>query len=515
MSPNRRIFLNIIATYGRSLYALVIGLFCGRWTLMVLGEVAYGLIGVVGGMTAFVAFLNGVMASGVGRFYAVSAGLEAEDREIGIERCREWFTTAVMIHTLLPLVLVAVGYPIGEWAVRNYLTVPLDRVEACVWVWRFSCLTCFFSMASVPFSGMYGAKQEIAELTIYSFVTSTLNVVFLYYALTHPSDWLVRLSAWTCALSVTPSLIISVRAIYKYPECRFKMLYAKCWGNIAKMLRYSGWLIIGNLASLLGTQGVSLFLNKVFGPRVNAASNVGNTLTGQCQTLSGSLIGAFTPAIMNAYGAGDRKRFIELSNLVNKLATLLILVFAIPLALEVDEVLFLWLKNPPAYAAGLCLLGLLYAALDKVSWGCCIAVYAVGKMALYEIVIGGSFLFVIPLSYVFYKLGMGVYCAGWALVAIRIFTVVARVVLARKIVGGFSLRSWAAEVAIPVVFVTSVAAMAGFLPRMFMNASFSRICVTSLFAELALFAVAWFMIFRRDERLYVINRIKTLALRRR
>ena len=38
MTANRRIFLNIIATYGRSLYALVIGLFCGRWALMVLGE---------------------------------------------------------------------------------------------------------------------------------------------------------------------------------------------------------------------------------------------------------------------------------------------------------------------------------------------------------------------------------------------------------------------------------------------------------------------------------------------
>ena len=34
MTPNRRIFLNIVATYGRSLYALVIGLFCGWRTLM-------------------------------------------------------------------------------------------------------------------------------------------------------------------------------------------------------------------------------------------------------------------------------------------------------------------------------------------------------------------------------------------------------------------------------------------------------------------------------------------------
>ena len=44
MTANRRIFLNIIATYGRSLYALVIGLFCGRWSLMALGEVDYGLV---------------------------------------------------------------------------------------------------------------------------------------------------------------------------------------------------------------------------------------------------------------------------------------------------------------------------------------------------------------------------------------------------------------------------------------------------------------------------------------
>ena len=59
MTPNRRIFLNIVATYVsperresrreryagcRSLYALVIGLFCGRWTLRTLGEVDRGLM---------------------------------------------------------------------------------------------------------------------------------------------------------------------------------------------------------------------------------------------------------------------------------------------------------------------------------------------------------------------------------------------------------------------------------------------------------------------------------------
>lgn len=44
MTQNRRIALNIIATYGRSLYALVIGLFCGRWTLMALYRGVVGTI---------------------------------------------------------------------------------------------------------------------------------------------------------------------------------------------------------------------------------------------------------------------------------------------------------------------------------------------------------------------------------------------------------------------------------------------------------------------------------------
>ena len=52
MSPNRRIFLNVIATYGRSLYALVCGLVISRWLLSAVGKSEIGLCGVVGGMIA-------------------------------------------------------------------------------------------------------------------------------------------------------------------------------------------------------------------------------------------------------------------------------------------------------------------------------------------------------------------------------------------------------------------------------------------------------------------------------
>ena len=77
MTANARIVLNILATYGRSLYALVLGLFTARWALQALGQVDYGLMGVVGGLAAFISFLNSLMAAAVARLYAVNVVKES------------------------------------------------------------------------------------------------------------------------------------------------------------------------------------------------------------------------------------------------------------------------------------------------------------------------------------------------------------------------------------------------------------------------------------------------------
>ena len=65
MSPNKRIFLNIVATYGRSLFALVCGLFISRWVLAALGKTDFGVYGVVGGMIA-IELLAGTMRQDCG-----------------------------------------------------------------------------------------------------------------------------------------------------------------------------------------------------------------------------------------------------------------------------------------------------------------------------------------------------------------------------------------------------------------------------------------------------------------
>ena len=70
MSPNRRILLNIVATYGRSLYALMCGVVAGRWVLAAAEKSEFGVCGVVGGKMV-IELLAGKMRRGRGGIAAV------------------------------------------------------------------------------------------------------------------------------------------------------------------------------------------------------------------------------------------------------------------------------------------------------------------------------------------------------------------------------------------------------------------------------------------------------------
>lgn len=507
MTENRRIFWNIVATYGRSLYGLVVGILCGRWTLQALGHTDYGLFGLIGGIVGFISFFNGILSVSLGRYYALSVGEERADAAAGLESCRMWFTTGVIIHTILPLTLMIVGYPIGEWAVRNFLNIPSDRVWHCVWIWRFVCITTLISMMTVPINAFYGAKQYIAELTLYSFIASNLTLLFQYYMITHPGIWLVKYALWSMLIGLLPGFFITIRAFYIFPECRFRVKYMRCWENIKKLGSYAFWNAWGTLGAMLRGQGVAIVINKYFGAKVNAGMAVGNSLSGHSETLSGSMMGALSPAIYNAWGAGDHERARMLSYKVCKIAPLLIMIFAVPMALEVENLLKLWLKNPPPYAAGYCLFAMIWAFVDKMGWGFTILINAKGKIALFQMVVGTVVVLTFPLAWLFASLGWGVYSPGIAALITIVLTVVGRVVFGRRLVG-ISARYWLYRITIPLFVVVGLALLIGCLPRLFMANSYWRIPVTTAMVEVFLLPLSWFFILDRSEREFVSGKVE-------
>lgn len=501
MTENRRIALNVIATYGRSLYALAVGLFTGRWILMALGEVDYGLYGVVGGLMAFVTFLNGLMAQSVSRFYAFSVGqarTAATARE-GIEECRRWFSVAVLVHTVLPVVLVAIGYPAGVWAIENFLTIPPDRVSDCLWVWRFTCLSGFVAMVNVPFSAMYNAKQEIAELTIYSFVTTTLNVCFVYYMVTHPGVWLAKYAVWMSVLSVVPALVIGVRAVVKYPECRIRRDALRDGGRLSRLFAFAGSRAVNAFSSLVSGNGMAIVVNKYLGPAKNAAMSIGNTMSGHAASLSASLCGAFQPAITTAAGEGDFDKMRRLVFCTCRFSAAAVMVFALPLLLEIDEVTRLWLKNPPdgvTVIASFMLVDLVMARIVEGHW---IGIFALGRIFWYQLVESLFFFARLAMAWGLVVLGWNLLSVGLAIVVTTVGAVLTKVWFARRHYG-LSARRWLTSVVCPTLLSAAAAVAVGCIPRALLPASFLRVTVTTAAVEVVLLPILWRIVLSAEEK---------------
>lgn len=508
MTENRRIFLNIIATYGRSLYGLILGLLCGRWALMVLGETDYGLNGLVGGLAAFVSFFNTVLAGANARFYAFSIGAAkvAEDKDAALEECRHWFNTALSIHTVVPFILIVIGYPLGVYAINHWLTIPVDRLEACIWVFRFVCLSCFVGMINVPFMAMYGAKQYIAELTIYSFITSTINVLALWYMLNHPRIWLTAFAALSCLLSVIPQIIICIRACYIFPECKLKISYMWDGARLRKIGSFSGWQMLGVFCAMLRTQGMAIVINKFFGAAMNAANAIGTTVQGHCSTLAGAMQGAFVPVITQACGAKDYDKMNKFVIRTCKFNVLLMMIFALPLAIELPEIMRLWLKNPPAFATGLCYCALMFHLVDTCTMGHCVAVNAFGKIAQYQVVINSVSVLTIPLAIGFGFMWGNVYIVMAAQFGIAALVSMIRLIFARNLCGT-SIRAWLNGVFLPLAVAIVLTSFFGMIPHFFMASSLSRVCVTTLCCEIVFLPMTWFLILNDEERKYVVEKI--------
>ena len=508
MTANRRIALNVVATYGRSVYAMLCGLFTSRWVLMALGEVDYGLVGVVGGLTGFISFLNGLMAESLVRFYAYAVGAARveKDSQKGLEECRKWYSIAVAIHSVLPALLVIAGYPCGIWAVKNWLVIPPDRIEACVWVWRCVCLSCFVSMVTVPFSAMYTAKQEIAELTVYSVVGGTVYVVLAYVMTLSNRDWLVYYAAVTCAVAVVPAAIIAFRAVAKYPECRFRMSYLADAQNFRELFRYAGLRFFGAFSQLLTAQGMALAVNKLLGPARNAAMSIGMNLSSKAQMLTLSFRGALQPAITNATGEGDNARANSLSFRTCLVSALGVLAFAIPLVIEVDEVMILWLKNPPRGSGLLCQVMLVALVVDNLTVGLVMRIFATGRIAMFQIV--EAFVWISALLIACGWMFCGGDVVGVAIGFLVMYSIdnVLKLFCAKQ-TAGMSVQYWLRRVALPVLIVATVTLVIGYIPALLMSQSVLRLLVTTAVCELVFVPLVWNFAIGDVERKMILARL--------
>jgi O-antigen/teichoic acid export membrane protein len=513
VTPANRIILNTLATYGQSLITLVLSLFSARWVLQALGVVDFGLFGVVGSIILLLNFLNTAMSVGVARFYAFSIGRgQTLSEDHAIDDLRRWFNTALSIHLLLPFVVVLIGLPIGEHAIQHWLTIPTDRIEACIWVFRISMAAAFISVFSVPFISMFAAHQLITELAVFGIIQSVCAFIGAWFLMQVQADRLIVYALYMMAISSGTSLLQIARAMFKFKACRPRLSYLYDKAYLKELFGFVGWKIFGVSCGALRDQGGPVLANLYFGPTINAAYSVATRLSMQASSLSAAMTGAFQPALTTVEGRGDRQGMLIMAMQVSKFGTLLVLFFVVPLILEMTNIMHLWLKEPPHYAGYLCRWMLAILLVDKMTSGAMIAVNAKGKIAIYDPIQGFLIVLSLPLMWLFFNLKIGAAAIGCSLAISMVLYCAGRLLFGRIIVQ-LPLILWFYQIAVPVIILTVLSMAAGLGVMQISSGGFLRLCMTTTTTAIVTGVFGWIILLNRKERLYLRSILLSALLR--
>lgn len=477
MSPQARIVLNTLVTYGRSLVSLAFGFFSARWVLLALGQSDYGLYGLVGSVITFITYLSLVLDGAITRFYAYSIGQgEGMSKEHALNELKQWFNTALSIHVGLALIVGVVGYPLGVYALEHWLVVPPDRLMACIWVFRLSILVALGSIASAPYLAMYTAYQNIAELTLFDFIRIIGTFVGAYLLMSSPGDRLIVYSGMMAGIVLLTRILQVALGIRRYDACRI------CWTQwfdsrrLMELLSFAFLKFFGVLGWLVKSHGCAFLINVFFGTWANAAYSVANQLAAQTSSLSAALTNAFTPAVTTAAGSGDDETTRKFAICSSKFSGLFIAFFGVPLVCESEYVLRLWLKNPPPLSAELCSLFVVTMIVDAMSVGCSIGLGAKGKIK--GVTIGDFVCLVLtfPITWLAYHWGGAFLWLGYAGLMATVGTLVVRVYMSCRILK-LPIRTWSVQVFLPVSLSTLLTALFGSAIAWTMPPSFARLAV--------------------------------------
>lgn len=376
---------------------MAIGLFTSRIVLRALGVEDYGIYNIVGGVVVLFNFVNQSLLSGTQRFLSYELGKILPD-------IKTVFSACAIMHIGLSIIFFIVAETLGLWLVNTQLNLPETRMIAVNWVYQFSILGCIVQIVRCPFNAAIISYERMSIYAYISIIEAIFKLVVAYLLVVIICDKLILYSIVTFVILVIISLIYIVYCYKQLPQVRIIKINNNPYYK--EIFNFSKWTIFGSLANMGKEQGLNLIINLFYGVTLNAAVGIANQVNAHISSFVQGFQQALNPQLTMSEAGKDRDRQTELILKSSKFSFIIMFALAIPIMLNLDFLLSVWLGEYPDHTTSLCsiiIIGILIETLSGPLW---VSIYATGKIKIYQIVIGCIALLNIPLSFFSSKFGM-------------------------------------------------------------------------------------------------------------
>lgn len=394
---NKRIAKNVVMLYIRMLFSMGVTFYTSRIVLNILGVDDFGIYNVVAGIVVMFTFIKSAMETTTLRFLSASIG-RGDDKEV-----QRVFSISLISHISIALLVLILAETIGLFYVNNYMNIPDNRMDATNWVYQCAIFITCISIIQVPYVSAFLSYEKMSFYAYFSILETFLKLGVAIFLIWIDYD---KLKLYGILLSVVSLLIFVIYRIFcrwKFSACRFSFI--KDFKLYKEMMSFSGWSLLGSGAVVGADQGGNLLLNYFYGVVANASMGIAGQINAAIYGFVSNFQTAFRPQIVKLFATNQRKELEILVCRSSRVSFILLYALAIPVMLNMNLILELWLKIVPDYAAIFCQYILLISLVVSLAIPLVMTKQAVGNIRNYQLCIGFIILSNILFSYIFLKLG--------------------------------------------------------------------------------------------------------------
>lgn len=495
---NKRIAKNTLLLYFRMLLTMAVSLFTSRAILNTLGVEDYGIYNVVGGVVAMFGFLNSAMSAATQRYITVVLGTGE------ISRLRDIFSISLQIHALISVMIIFFAETIGLWFLYHKMQIPAGRMDAAFWTYQCSIVATVIMVMSVPYNSDIVAHEKMSAFAYISVLEVCLKLAIVYVLLIFKMDKLILYSILIVVVQLFIRICYSWYCKRHFPESHYR--YVANGKILKEMLNFAGWNLWGNVAYIAFSQGLNILLNIFFGPVVNAARAVALQVQSAIQQFVLNFQMALNPQIMKSYASSDLCYMHSLIYRSAKFSFFLLLLLSLPVLIETDYILTIWLKIVPDNTVVFLRIVLITSWITAIANPLSNAAQATGTIRRYQSVIGGLLLLILPVSYICLKLGMPAYSVFVVHFIMECVAQTARLLIVRNLIN-ISIRAYVSKVFITIGFVVVISLIFPLATHFVMEKGMLRLVIVSLISIISVCSFSYLIGLNNSEKRFITAKV--------